>query len=612
MDSNKLKFFLFIFLFALPCHGQSGNMSFTSSPQRLDPSANPTFAGMTIGSSGVTSSSYQLDDPTNLLSIGNISSISDDKYKAWPGLEVLADGRYIAVYYSGTSHTTSDGDILYAISSDHGQTWPTTGTLLAHTTAQGYRNPEVSKLANGHLLVSFQIDGINPPYVRVVDVTVSGSTVTVGTPVVINDTYTRYDGVASKPFQLANGRILLPVYGINLVGSLGSDSTVWKSDDNGATWSQLAVIAAGTASHYYDETNIVQVSSGKLIAFIRDDGDDVTPLGIARSYSSDSGATWSTPTLVWSVGTALWAGKPAVAVLPGDRIVLITGYSTVSTPLNRNPYWGISSDEGLTFSAPAQMPLPLGVYNMEYSSIIYQPGGVLSTFTCADGLGLTDCYFVEFYDGYGVSASAVRGANFYTPGRISSRRGTLVTGQKDYTYLSTVTWNDSAGTTAYTHQFIDITDTSSAASSLIADWRIDGTSRMKVDKRGRMTLAAELFTTDIMPGSANYINWQGRSAMSSPLDGIVLFQNNSINGFTRMNFGGTTSSFPALAVNGSGLKVVAADGTTPALLTATSDVFHDTANTGPVLKDTVTGLCARIVLTSGALVPTTVTCPDAQ
>jgi hypothetical protein len=48
--------------------------------------------------------------------------------------------------------------------------------------------------------------------------------------------------------------------------------------------------------------------------------------------------------------------------------------------------------------------------------------------------------------------------------------------------------------------------------------------------------------------------------------GIIDLYNTAETGFTRLNFGGVTSSFGALARDGAGVKVIAADGTTGAFL----------------------------------------------
>lgn len=53
--------------------------------------------------------------------------------------------------------------------------------------------------------------------------------------------------------------------------------------------------------------------------------------------------------------------------------------------------------------------------------------------------------------------------------------------------------------------------------------------------------------------------WTARAAMLSPADGVILFQNNALNDFNRLQFGGTTSSFPSLKRSTTGLQFRLAD-----------------------------------------------------
>jgi hypothetical protein len=59
--------------------------------------------------------------------------------------------------------------------------------------------------------------------------------------------------------------------------------------------------------------------------------------------------------------------------------------------------------------------------------------------------------------------------------------------------------------------------------------------------------------------SAAYFYWSGRSALSSPSSGIVTLEQNGGGGFDRLQFGGTTSSYPALKRSGATLQVRRAD-----------------------------------------------------
>lgn len=59
--------------------------------------------------------------------------------------------------------------------------------------------------------------------------------------------------------------------------------------------------------------------------------------------------------------------------------------------------------------------------------------------------------------------------------------------------------------------------------------------------------------------AASIMYWTGRTLMSSPADGLVLLQNTAQNNFTRLQFGGTTSSFPAIKVSSNTFQMRLAD-----------------------------------------------------
>lgn len=58
---------------------------------------------------------------------------------------------------------------------------------------------------------------------------------------------------------------------------------------------------------------------------------------------------------------------------------------------------------------------------------------------------------------------------------------------------------------------------------------------------------ASLYAASFTLGTAGLaVLWLGRSQIKSPADGNLLLQNNAADNFTRLQFGGTTSSFPAI------------------------------------------------------------------
>lgn len=77
-------------------------------------------------------------------------------------------------------------------------------------------------------------------------------------------------------------------------------------------------------------------------------------------------------------------------------------------------------------------------------------------------------------------------------------------------------------------------------------------------------------TTYLQSGAGQVIGWSSRSRMFAPADGVILLQNNATTDFSRLQFGGTSASFPALARNAAALEVKLADNSDYAALDAKS------------------------------------------
>lgn len=95
------------------------------------------------------------------------------------------------------------------------------------------------------------------------------------------------------------------------------------------------------------------------------------------------------------------------------------------------------------------------------------------------------------------------------------------------------------------------------------------TARITVGAANLLTLNGPLQATGyIALPAGNDFGWQGRSAIFSPSDGVIELTNNAITGFNRLQLGGTTSSFPAIKVNGAALNFRLADDSGDAAITA--------------------------------------------
>ncbi len=67
------------------------------------------------------------------------------------------------------------------------------------------------------------------------------------------------------------------------------------------------------------------------------------------------------------------------------------------------------------------------------------------------------------------------------------------------------------------------------------------------------------FAGNTAVGASKFLGWDSRAVMYSPADGIIRLSNNGATDFTRLQFGGTTASFPALKRSSTALHVKLAD-----------------------------------------------------
>ena len=78
------------------------------------------------------------------------------------------------------------------------------------------------------------------------------------------------------------------------------------------------------------------------------------------------------------------------------------------------------------------------------------------------------------------------------------------------------------------------------------------------------------FANAVSAGATSYIAFSSRSRLYSPADSIILLSNNGVSNFDRLQFGGTTSSFPAIKRSSASLIVRLADDTANAALESAS------------------------------------------
>ena len=98
-----------------------------------------------------------------------------------------------------------------------------------------------------------------------------------------------------------------------------------------------------------------------------------------------------------------------------------------------------------------------------------------------------------------------------------------------------------------------------------------GAMQLQVDGSTRLTINSGISTTvtianvgiicsrGIQIADADLMYWNNRSVMTSPSDGVIQLRNFAGTDFNRLQFGGTTSSFPSLKRSGATLQARLAD-----------------------------------------------------
>ena len=280
-------------------------------------------------------------------------------YEAFPDVCRMANGDVYVVFYAGYGHVSNPRDDLprggavYSLrSSDQGKTW--SNPALVVDTAEDDRDPHVTQLANGDLLVSFfdsvyyAEDGKRKRRAATYVVRSTDGGKTWGKPEVVTTPYKDTAGIGRRIFvsgpvaQLKGSHVVLPIYYEPQAGHY--ITSVIHSDDFGHTWTKASPVdpeASLEFSYGFCEASIARVSDGRLIILMRP--------GMHQAYSSDEGHTWTKATRLPHRGDA-----PTV-MLTSKKMLLVA---------HRHPGTAvtISADDGATWGRPYQIDTVGGAY----------------------------------------------------------------------------------------------------------------------------------------------------------------------------------------------------------------------------------------------------------
>ncbi|MCW3818917.1 glycoside hydrolase [Micromonospora sp. DR5-3] len=218
----------------------------------------------------------------------------------------LHDGRLLVAYRDSVAHINQDGRILVVESSDDGRTW--SSPRVAVDTSIDDRDPKLMQTRDGTVLMNFfRTDWTgypaNPATLRGTYVTRSddngatwGEPVKVGTAmdgpsnVVVGAYYAGHAATHGPIVELADGDLLVPLYGRLPEGGRGPASVV-RSTDGGLSWPKANESFIGVSDSFdFQEPNLSVLRDGTLMSIVR------TSINIAYvSWSHDDGTTWTTP-----------------------------------------------------------------------------------------------------------------------------------------------------------------------------------------------------------------------------------------------------------------------------------------------------------------------------
>jgi hypothetical protein len=309
----------------------------------------------------------------------------------FPVLIKLNNGDLAVVFRMGDYHIGQRGRLEISLSKDGGRTWSMPRIVTFSETDD--RNPAFCQLKDGTLLVAFaRIWGYeNGRWQRGkmrADLFTTRSKD-------YGETWSRPEPIEvpvklnigspyGRMLQLDDGTILLPVYGRSSPEGL-DESYILRSEDNGHTWGDVTLIAGGG----YNETSLLQLSDGKMLAALRTDRGEV-----AISYSYNYGYDWTKPKLLTRQGEH-----------PGDLCLLKSGRILLAFGHRRVPYGVhavISNDEGKTWGMDKRAALVSYAENPDCgypSSVQLEDGTIYTAYYATTSIKKVDGYDLLIHAG---------------------------------------------------------------------------------------------------------------------------------------------------------------------------------------------------------------------
>ncbi|WP_018628704.1 sialidase family protein [Niabella aurantiaca] len=330
------------------------------------------------------------------------NGIEPNRYLGWPTV-VLTKDNELLVAYSGDrdSHVCPFGKTQLLRSLDNGKTWSAPTTIT--NSPLDDRDAGIIQTKKGTLVVSWFTSlafenpawkGAYNKYARIGE-KISGET---KKEWLGNWTKRSLDGgktwqVPSRtagtaphgPVNLKSGDLLYA--GTGKYKSMGP-VLIEKSTDDGRTWKVIGSIPLPENAKSISEPHVIECSSGKLLAMIRNESKAFHSGHLLQSESHDGGKTWTL-----AKETGIWGYPPHLTRLKNNVLLLTYGHRKPSysqracLSYDEGKTWDIENEVILTGSPNGDMGYPSTVQLMDGSllTVYYQspgngqPTNILST-----------------------------------------------------------------------------------------------------------------------------------------------------------------------------------------------------------------------------------------
>jgi len=323
----------------------------------------------------VTGTACTLEEEFTVTKVPYITVCEDagaGAYEAFPDVCRTADGELLVVFYAGYGHVsfpTDDlpkgGRICMVRSRDDGLTWSEAEIVV--DTPIDDRDSSITQLSNDDLLVTYMsyYGRERAPTHEVFTVRSSDNGATWGEPKRVPVPFDATQAVSEPVTELADGTLLLPVYGRYLDKSYkGSPCAVFRSHDGGESWPEHSIIEPVAGEHLY-EPSIEVLPDGRIYMLIRPT--------MHWSVSEDGGVTWTPPQELGISGDAPY-------LLLTSRNILLAGFRHRPTNSTSLAY---SADLGETWEGPQMVDNVIG----GYPSMVELPDGRVIFVYYTEGAG---------------------------------------------------------------------------------------------------------------------------------------------------------------------------------------------------------------------------------